>query len=466
MHIKAFLSHNIILLLIISWSLAACQPIPRVTTAGLTPTYALSIPVTPSPSLTSTLPPIPSPTMTPIPTIESTSVPIEENPLRLIGYFTSWGIAGRGYRVTNIPGELLTHINYAFGVISPQENKCVLGDPVADVQKFYGANESFDHKPDLKDALHGAFGQFLKLKQQYPHLKVLISIGGWNGSARFSDVALTEETRQQFVASCVALYFQKYPGVFDGVDIDWEYPISGGAQVGRLEDRHNFTLLLTEFRRQLDLQGQADEKQYLLTIAAPAGPAVYANLELDQIYKVLNWINLMTYDFHGAWDKSTNFNSPLFKSSTDPSTDPIVRDQFNVDAVVQAYLAAGIPPQKLVIGVPFYGRGWQGVPDVNHGLYQPATSAAPGRFEPGVFTYSEIKNNYLPTYQVYWQEEAKVPWIYDPAKGIMITYEDPQSVALKADYVNTNHLSGMMFWELSNDGGELLTAAYNALTDQ
>jgi chitinase len=216
----------------------------------------------------------------------------------------------------------------------------------------------------------------------------------------------------------------------------------------------------------LDLQGQADGKQYLLSIAAPAGPAVYANLELDQIHKVLNWINLMTYDFHGAWDKSTNFNSPLFKSSTDPSTNLVVRDQFNVDAAVQAYLAAGIPPQKLVIGVPFYGRGWQGVPDVNHGLYQLATGAAPGRFEPGVFTYSEIKNNYLPTYQVYWQEEAKVPWIYDPTKGIMITYEDPQSVALKAGYVNTNHLSGMMFWELSNDGEELLTAAYNALTGQ
>jgi chitinase len=404
--------------------------------------------------------------MTPIPTLESTSVPIEENPQRLIGYFTSWGIAGRSYRVTNIPGDMLTHINYAFGVISPQEDKCVLGDPVADVQKFYGANESFDHKPDLKDALHGAFGQFLKLKEQYPHLKVLISIGGWNGSDRFSDVALTEESRQQFVASCVALYFQKYPGVFDGVDIDWEYPVSGGLKAGKPEDKHNFTLLLTEFRRQLDLQGLADGKHYLLTIAAPAGPAVYANLELEQIHKVLNWINIMTYDFHGSWDKSTNFNSPLFKSSTDPSIDAVVRDHFNVDAAVQAYLAAGIPPQKLVIGVPLYGRGWEGVQDVNHGLYQPATGAAPGRYEPGVFTYSEIKKNYLPTYQEFWQEEAQVPWIYDPAKGIMITYEDPQSVALKANYVNAQHLSGMMFWELSNDGGELVTAAHNALTGQ
>jgi chitinase len=463
---KSFLSPGFILLLIASCSLAACQPVSQATPAASSPTTTVLLPSAPSPSHIPTQNSTPSVTITPIQTMEPTSVPFEDNPQRLIGYFTSWGIAGRGYRVSNIPGNLLTHINYAFGVISPQENKCVLGDPVADVQKFYGANESFDHKPDLKDALHGAFGQFLKLKQQYPHLKVLISIGGWNGSARFSDVALTEETRQHFVASCIALYFQKYPGVFDGVDIDWEYPVSGGAQAGRPEDKHNFTLLLSEFRRQLDLQGQADGKQYLLTIAAPAGPGVYANLELDQIHKVLNWINLMTYDFHGAWDKSTNFNSPLFKSSTDPSTDPVVRNQFNVDATVQGYLAAGVPSQKLVIGVPFYGRGWQGVADINHGLYQQATGAAPGRFEPGVFTYSEIKNNYLPTYQQYWQEQAKVPWIYDPAKGIMITYENPQSVALKAEYVNSNHLSGMMFWELSNDGAELLTAAYSALTGQ
>ena len=162
----------------------------------------------------------------------------------------------------------------------------------------------------------------------------------------------------------------------------------------------------------------------------------------------------------------TNFNAPLYKSSTDPSSDPVVRDQFNVDATVQGYLAAGVPPEKLVVGVPFYGRGWKGVPDINHGLYQSSTGAAPGRFEPGAFSYSEVKLSYLPSYQRYWQDEAQVPWIYNPTTGIMITYEDPQSVTLKAEYVSQHHLAGMMFWELSNDGGELLTAAYNTLTGQ
>ncbi len=437
---------------------------PKSSPPAATATQALPAPTASpaQPAATPTL--VNTPTIAIIPTMEPTSVPVEQKPQRLIGYFTSWSISSRGYRVSNIPGEMLTHINYAFGVISPQENKCVLGDPVADVQKFYGANESLDRKPDLKDAMHGAFGQFIKLKQVYPHLKIMISIGGWTGSSRFSDVALTAETRQQFVDSCINLYFRKYPGVFDGVDIDWEYPVSGGMKPGRPEDRHNFTLLLAEFRRQLDEQGQVDGKRYLLTIAAPAGPGVYANLELGQIHKILNWINLMTYDFHGAWDATTNLLSPLYKSSTDPTKDPVIREQFNMAATVQAYLAAGIPPEKLVVGVPFYGRGWKGVEDANNGLYQPADGAAPGTFEAGAFDYWDIKKRYIPTYARFWQADAMVPWLYSPETGIMITYDDPQSVAAKAEYVKSTGIAGMMFWELSNDGGELLSAAYHALT--
>ncbi len=383
--------------------------------------------------------------------------------MRIIGYFTSWGISSRGYEISNIPADKLTHSNYAFSAISPSESKCMLGDPTADIEKYYYQSESVDHQADTKGGLHGAFNQFRKLKIKYPDIKTLISIGGWNGSNRFSDMALTEQSRQQFVQSCVDLYFRQYPGVFDGVDIDWEYPVRGGAQPGQPEDKHNFTLLLAEFRRQLDFQGQADGKQYLLTIAAPAGPAIYANLELNQIHKYLDWINLMTYDFHGAWDSTTNFLSPLYKISTDPSPDHVMRDHFNVDAAVKAYLAAGTPPEKLVIGVPFYGRGWQSVPNVNHGLYQPGTGASVGTYEAGVFDYVDIKNNYLPIYQRFWQDEAQVPWIYNPFTGIMITYEDPQSVKAKADYIKANHLSGMMFWELSNDGGELLTTAFDTL---
>ncbi len=393
-------------------------------------------------------------------TAEITATPTQPPaPPHVIGYFTSWGVASRGYTVAQIPGDKLTHVNYAFSAVN-FFGKCALGDPAADTQRFYGARDSVDKTADIKDGLHGTFNQFLKLKQKYPHLKVMISIGGWNGSAQFSDIALTEESRQAFAQSCVELYFQKYPGVFDGIDLDWEYPVSGGREDGRPEDKHNFTLLLAELRRQLDTQGTADGKQYLLTIAAPAGPANYANYELDHIHQYLDFINVMTYDFHGTWEMTTNFNAPLYKSSTDPSADPA---HFNTDAAMQAYLAAGIPASKLVMGIPFYGRGWQGAPDVNYGLYQTATGPAKGTWEPGVFDYADIAKRYLPTYTRYWQDEAKVPWLYDPATGIMITYEDPESVGLKADYVKAQSLGGVMLWELSNDGGALLDVIYNRL---
>ncbi|MBP1704014.1 MAG: chiA1, partial [Chloroflexi bacterium] len=203
-------------------------------------------------------------------------------PPRIIGYFTSWGVAARGYPVASIPADKLTHINYAFSAISPL-GKCALGDPTADTQRFYSIRDSVDKQADIKDGPHGTFNQLLKLKQKYPHIKVLISLGGWTGSSLFSDVAQTEESRQKFVQSCIELYLQKHAGVFDGVDVDWEYPVSGGARDGKPEDKHNYTLLLEEFRKQLDAQGQADGVQYLLTIAAPAGPQIIANFELDQI---------------------------------------------------------------------------------------------------------------------------------------------------------------------------------------
>ncbi len=337
-------------------------------------------------------------------------------PPRIIGYFTSWGVAARGYSVARIPADQLTHINYAFSAISPL-GKCALGDPSADTQRFYSIRDSVDKTADIKDGPHGTFNQLLKLKKKYPHIKVLISIGGWTGSSAFSDVSATPEARQKFVQSCVELYFQKHAGVFDGVDVDWEYPVDGGMRPGRPEDKQNYTLLLEEFRKQLDAQGQADGgRQYLLTIAAPANHKLMGFFELDRIVQYLDWINLMTYDFHGGWDKATNFNAPLYKSSNDPSA-PAIRDTYNVDATVQAYLAAGIPAHKLVIGIPFYGRGWQGVPDVDHGLYQPASGPAASNLEPGAFTYSQIVKSYLPQYTRYWHDEAGVPWLYDPEFG-------------------------------------------------
>ena len=213
-------------------------------------------------------------------------------------------------------------------------------------------------------------------------------------------------------------------------------------------------------RSALDAQSAIDGHTYLLTIAVPAGPANIAHFQLAMMHPYLDWMNLMAYDFHGGWESTTGFNSPLYAAPGDPNPDPVIATQFNTHSAVQAYLAAGVPPSKLVVGTAFYGRGWSGVPAVNGGLWQPATGLPAGTWEPGVFDYEDLAAHYVPTWTRYWHPQAQTPWLYNPATGVMISYDDPQSIGLRAQYVNANSLGGAMFWELSGDDPQnaLLTA--------
>lgn len=353
---------------------------------------------------------------------------------RVVGYFPAWAVYGRDYHVNEIPAQLLTHLNYAFVNISA-DGECVLGDAYADIDKFY-PGDSWD-----AGALRGNFHQLQLLKAAHPHLRTLLSIGGWTWSTHFSDLALTPEGRSKFAASCAAL-MEQYD--FDGLDVDWEYPGGGGLAPGRPEDTANFTALLAAMRAELDRRGD-----YLLTIAAPAGAAKIAAIEVGQIHQHLDWINVMTYDFHGSWDATTGFNAGL--------TD--------VSGAVDLWLDGGTPPDKLVVGVPFYGRGWSGVGAAQNGLGQPATGASPGTWEAGVLDWHDLAANYLPRLDRHWSAEAQVPWLYDPAAGVMITYDDPESLTAKVALVRDRALGGIMFWELSGDDAErtLLTTVQTEL---
>lgn len=361
------------------------------------------------------------------------AAPPQPGAYRIIGYFAAWGVYGRDYHVPEIPAAKLTHVNYAFLNISA-DGDCVLGDPYADVDKFY-PGDSWD-----AGAVRGSFHQLQLLKAAQPHLRVLLSVGGWSWSGRFSDVALTAASRARFAASCVDL-MEQYG--FDGVDIDWEYPGGGGlpGNVSRPEDPANFTLLLEALRAELDARGSG----YLLTIAAPAAPALIDPLELEAIHPVLDWINVMTYDFHGGWDSVTGFNSPLYAAPGDPTP------ALNTDAAVQAYLDGGVPAHKVVVGVPFYGRGWSGVPATSSGLFQPSTGLPPGTWEAGVFDYHDLAANYVTPATRHFSDEAKVPWLYDPATGVFISYDDAESLGAKTAYIRDHDLGGAMFWELSGD---------------
>ena len=311
--------------------------------------------------------------------------------------------------------------------------------------------------PTVAGALRGNFNQLNKLKQQHPHLQTLISIGGWTWSDHFSDIAATEAARDKFVSSAVT-FMDQYG--FNGIDVDWEYPVGGGeaGNSNRPEDRQNYTLLMGEFREQLDaLEAQTGE-DYLLTIAAGAGLSHLNNLELPNLVEHLDWINVMSYDYAGAWTSHTGFNSPLYHANGDP-----LGAQTNVHASLSHVLNSGVPSDKIVMGGPFYGRGWQGVPSANNGLFQSHTGVPQGTWEPGNFDYDDLKENYLPTYTRYWHDEAQVPWLYNPATGIMISYDDPESLGIKSQYIVDNNFGGMMFWELSGDDDQssLLTSIYD-----
>jgi chitinase len=366
--------------------------------------------------------------------------------MRIVGYLASWGVKSKGNPIAKLPANQLTHIYYAFALID-QSGAVVLGDRCVDIGVCARA-ESSPAQPG------GNFGELRKLKAKNPHLKLTISIGGWGGSARFSDAALTDESRKRFTESAIELFFHKWPGLFDGIDIDWEFPVQGGLKgnVERPADKHNFTLLLAELRRQLDAQGKVDNRHYELTIAASARPSEIANVELAQITPLLDFINVMTYDYHTD-GPIAHFNAPLFAARNDPTPD------LNVDASMRAFEQGGVPSQKLLVGVPFFARAYGRVPKTNAGLFQPSPGK-PRDWHESDGDWRRLSRTRLsdPRYVRHWEASAKVPWLYDALNGTWITYDDPQSVRAKVDYMREHNLGGIIIWEIAADDGQLIRA--------
>jgi chitinase len=300
----------------------------------------------------------------------------------------------------------------------------------------------------------GNFADLADLKRASPNLRLLISLGGWTGSGRFSDAALTSARREAFARSALDVFIRRQPGLFDGIDVDWEFPVAGGMKgnIERPDDKHNFTLLLAELRRQLDMQEKQIGRHLELTIAASARPAEIANVEIAQITPLLDFINVMTYDYHSG-SSIAHFNAPLFAAHSDPTPD------LTTDVSMRAFLAAGVPPNKLLVGIPFYGRVYGRVPNFNAGMFQ-VSRGTPEGWEENTVDWSVISHRLLPgpRYVRHWESSARVPWLYDSTSGDWITYDDPQSVSEKARYVLEHRLGGVVVWELGGDDGALMDA--------
>jgi len=346
----------------------------------------------------------------------------------VIGAYYPGGSAAR-YPVAQIPADKLTHLFYAFARI--EDGRCVV---------------------DAKADAH--FAALAKLKRKHPHLRTLISIGGWNADG-FSDAALSAGSRRHLVTSCIQLFFAGRRDSFDGVDIDWEFPVYGGAKhiAARSQDRRNMSLLAREFRRQLDAVGKQRGQALLLTAALPAarlesaGPYDPArSFELAPLARTLDFINLMSYDMGTVFSPVAAFNAPLHEDMADP-LEPALRRWNNVEGAVEYYVRNGVPASKLVLGVPFYGRGFRVTSDANHGLYQAYCAPFP------VGDWRTMRSTLLndPRWQQHWHPVAQTPWLFHPGDRIFVSYEDARSIGIRAQLAKDRGLRGVFMWELTGD---------------
>jgi chitinase len=370
----------------------------------------------------------------------------------LAAYFAAYDA---GFNADDIPGGALTDVIYAFGAIGAG-GRCTLADPYADVQ------EDFADAVAPPGGLHGNFGQLKLLEARYPKLETEISIGGWGaGSARFSAAASTAARRRALVSSCIDLFLRRRPGLFDGIDIDWEFPVAGGAHdtPAKPADRADGTALLREFRLELDALGASTHRHYLLTVAMPAYRSPSGSYtpsrswDLPAVAATVDWINLESYDLTNDGSRRTDFESALAPSPGDPS--PAAPGGGNtVEGAVDFYEAAGVPASRIVIGAPFYAHVFTHVPGTGDGLFQRfrKLGATP--------SYAQIAAGALPGFERFWSAAAQEPWLYSHRARQFVSYEDPASLAAKARYAVSAGLRGAMVWEISMDdpGHDLLNA--------
>lgn len=390
---------------------------------------------------------------------------------RVVGYYTNWSGYDRNYLVSDLvksgAAARLTQINYAFGFVDASGN-CISSDPWADYQRPFTAEQSVSGKADEPgQVLNGNLNQFRELKKKYPKLRISISLGGWTGSAHFSDAALTPASRAAHVKSCLDMWLKgnlpglpagAAKGIFDGVDLDWEWPASEGnpGNVIRPEDKQNFTALVHEYRKQLDrLSGRPG--RYDLTAFLPANPTMIdKGFEVRKLFKDLTFGTTQGYDYHGPWETLTNQQSAIDGPKGDPTT-----PEFSSQVTIDAYLSRGAPRSKLVMGVPFYSHGWTGVTNANHGLFQPSTGPAPATYEAGTEDYRLLKAH-LSDYTVYRDNRAGFAWLFDGTT--FWTWDDPVEMARKAQYISHRDLGGAMIWSLDGDSnGELISALHRNL---
>ena len=390
------------------------------------------------------------------------------------GYFEEWSIYYAGYNIANLQqngvADKLTHLFYAFGnVTTTPAPACAIADTWADYQSPY--LPSVNGTPYL-GPLFGNFAAIQQLKALHPNLKVVMSLGGASAvnTAAFVSAAGTAAGRQALAASCINMFVNgniaagiTAPGLFDGFNIDWEFPTA--------TDTQNFTALLAEFRSQLNALSKTTGKQYSLSFDGPAGAQNYVNIDLKKAAKQVDFITIDGYNYSGSWVTQTNDASPLF----DSRQDPLFGQDLDINDTVDAYLKAGVPPSKYTMGLPLYAAGWTGVSNAKHGLYQNSTGPSPvllangtglctdlsggtpgcdTLLTPGLLTYSTLSTLTANGYKNYFDPQRIAVSLYDRTSGTFYTYDDPATAFLKMIYLDLKvpgGLGGAYVWAVKDD---------------
>jgi chitinase len=390
------------------------------------------------------------------------------------GYFEEWSIYYAGYNIANLQqngvADKLTHLFYAFGnVTTTPAPACAIADTWADYQSPY--LPSVNGTPYL-GPLFGNFAAIQQLKALHPNLKVVMSLGGASAvnTAAFVSAAGTAAGRQALAASCIDMFVNgniaagiTAPGLFDGFNIDWEFPTA--------TDTQNFTALLAEFRSQLNALSKTTGKQYSLSFDGPAGAQNYVNIDLKNAAKQVDFITIDGYNYSGSWVTQTNDASPLF----DSRQDPLFGQDLDINDTVDAYLKAGVPPSKYTMGLPLYAAGWTGVSNAKHGLYQNSTGPSPvllangtglctdlsggtpgcdTLLTPGLLTYSTLSTLTANGYKNYFDPQRIAVSLYDRTSGTFYTYDDPATAFLKMIYLDLKvpgGLGGAYVWAVKDD---------------
>lgn len=393
-------------------------------------------------------------------------------------YYPEWGVYDRKYSIDKIPAANVNHIIYGFIPVCGDNINASAGKALEALKKACKGREDYTvaiHDPwaalqmpqpgvaNYDDAYKGTYGQMMALKKAHPGLKILPSIGGWTLSDPFFRMH-DNQIRARFVSS-VKEFLQTWK-FFDGVDIDWEFPGGGGENpaLGNPQvDKETYTLLMHDLRAMLNELSAQTGRTYELTSAIGAGTAKIANVDYNAAQKYMDYIFLMSYDFYGSWSMTdlghqTGVYAPTWKPNS-----------VTTDGSVNAMLAQGVQPGKIVVGAAMYGRGWTGVHGYtgNNPFTGTATGAIPGSWEPGIIDYRDIVNKYKgqPGWEYQYDATAEAPYLFNKSSGTLITYDDARSVQAKGKYVLNKNLGGLFAWSLESDNGDILNAMNESLVN-